>query len=86
MKLARAPGPRQHVMTVPPPPLAGIPPPAFRLPDTTTVGRVSLQVADLERALGFYRDLLGFNILERQGPWGGKRAVLGSHGGATRRR
>jgi catechol 2,3-dioxygenase len=57
--------------------LAGLPPPAFRLPDSTCVGRVRLQVADLERSLGFYGDLLGFHVIERLGPWGGKRVLLG---------
>jgi len=31
----------------------------FRLPSDTHLGPVTLQVSDLERALGFYRDLLG---------------------------
>ena len=30
------------------------------LPDQTTVGRVRLRVADLERSLVFYRDFLEF--------------------------
>ncbi len=32
------------------------------LPATTSVGQVRLRVADLDRALGFYRDILGFSI------------------------
>ncbi len=31
------------------------------------VGHVHLKVADLERALGFYRDLLGFEVTQRMG-------------------
>jgi catechol 2,3-dioxygenase len=58
----------------------GIPPPGFQLPDITTLGGVRLQVADLERSIAFYRDLLGFQVLDRQGPWGGKRAALGPLG------
>ena len=33
----------------------------------TTVGHIHLTVSDLERALGFYRDLLGFEISARYG-------------------
>ena len=35
------------------------------LPDSTTPGRVRLQVADLERSLGWYRDLMGLHVLDR---------------------
>ncbi len=31
------------------------------------IGHVHLKVADLERALGFYRDVLGFEITQRYG-------------------
>jgi catechol 2,3-dioxygenase len=31
------------------------------------IGHVHLKVADLERALGFYRDLLGFELMQRYG-------------------
>src|ERR687888_2266416 len=33
------------------------------LPAETRIGHVHLKVADLERAIGFYRDLLGFDLL-----------------------
>jgi len=33
----------------------------------TTIGHVHLKVADLERALGFYRDILGFEVMARYG-------------------
>ncbi len=33
----------------------------------TTVGHIHLTVSDLDRALGFYRDLLGFEISARYG-------------------
>ncbi len=62
---------------------AGIPPPGFRLSDTTRLGCVRLQVADLERSLAFYRDLIGFEIIDRHGPWGGKRATLAAAGDAV---
>ena len=54
----------------------GIAPPGYRLPDATRLGRVRLQVSDLERSLAYYRDVLGFRILERSG----ERATLAAHG------
>src|ERR1700744_6283841 len=33
----------------------------------TTIGHVHLHVADLERSLGFYRDILGFEVTARYG-------------------
>jgi catechol-2,3-dioxygenase len=44
----------------------GMPPPGYRLPPSTAPGRVRLQVADLERSLDFYRDVLGFRTGTRQ--------------------
>ena len=41
------------------------------------IGHVHLKVADLERALGFYRDMLGFEITQRMG----RQAVFLSAGG-----
>jgi catechol 2,3-dioxygenase len=35
------------------------------LPASTSIGRVTLQVADLERSRSFYRDLIGFREIER---------------------
>jgi catechol 2,3-dioxygenase len=32
------------------------------------IGHVHLKVADLDRALGFYRDVLGFRVTQRYGP------------------
>jgi catechol 2,3-dioxygenase len=37
----------------------------FRLPASTRVGAVALQVADLARSLAWYRDLLGARVLTR---------------------
>lgn len=34
----------------------------YTIPDQTQIGHVHLKVADLERALQFYRDLLGFTV------------------------
>ena len=33
----------------------------------TRIGHVHLKVADLDRALGFYRDVLGFEVMQRFG-------------------
>jgi catechol 2,3-dioxygenase len=38
----------------------------FRLPADTHIGHVHLQVADLERSLHFYRDLVGFREVKRE--------------------
>jgi catechol 2,3-dioxygenase len=43
----------------------GDPPRGFRLPSETGLGPVRLQVADLERSLAFYREVLGLRVLER---------------------
>jgi catechol 2,3-dioxygenase len=43
----------------------------------TRIGHVHLKVADLERALGFYRDILGFEVTQRYG----SQAVFVSAGG-----
>lgn len=36
------------------------------LPATTSIGRVHLQIADLERGLAFYETLLGFRLFRRE--------------------
>ena len=41
------------------------------------IGHVHLKVADLERALGFYRDVLGFEVTQRIG----RQAAFLSAGG-----
>ncbi|WP_300060785.1 VOC family protein [uncultured Roseobacter sp.] len=41
------------------------------------VGHVHLKVADLERAIGFYRDVLGFEVMQR---FGTDAAFLGADG------
>lgn len=50
---------------------------AYTIPAQTRVGHVHLKVADLERSLRFYRDLLGFQITA----WYGDQAVFISAGG-----
>jgi catechol 2,3-dioxygenase len=43
----------------------------------TTIGHVHLKVADLERALCFYRDVLGFEVIQQLG---GRAAFLSAGG------
>lgn len=49
----------------------------YKIPSDTRIGHVHLKVADIERALTFYRDLLGFEITQ----WYGRSAVFLSAGG-----
>lgn len=44
-----------------------------------TLGHVHLRVADIDRALGFYRDLLGFEVMERMGDGAAFLASGGYH-------
>ncbi|MDB4875194.1 MAG: Glyoxalase/bleomycin resistance protein/dioxygenase [Gemmatimonadetes bacterium] len=54
----------------------GIAPSGYRLPDATRLGRVRLQVADLERSIVYYETVIGLRVLERSG----SVATLGAHG------
>lgn len=47
----------------------------------TRIGHVHLKVADLERGLAFWRDVIGFEVQQRMGPPGGRGAVFLSAGG-----
>lgn len=49
----------------------------YKIPAGTCIGHVHLKVTDMERALGFYRDLLGFEVMQLYG----KDAVFLSAGG-----
>ncbi|MBS1567335.1 MAG: VOC family protein [Bacteroidetes bacterium] len=49
----------------------------YTVPPQTRIGHVHLKVADIERALKFYRDLLGFQVMQ----WYGDSAVFISAGG-----
>ena len=40
---------------------------SYTIPDQTQIGHVHLKVADLDRALAFYRDLLGFTVTTMYG-------------------
>jgi catechol 2,3-dioxygenase len=54
----------------------GEPPRSERLPATTRVGPVVLQVADAERSIGYYEGVLGLRVVDRDGG----RVRLGTHG------
>ena len=57
-----------------------IPAPGFRLPASAHVGAVTLQVADLERSLAFYRDLVGYEVIDRRekAPRAARLGAMGS--------
>jgi catechol 2,3-dioxygenase len=48
----------------------------YTMPSATHIGHANLRVADLDRALSFYRDVLGFRV--RAFPQAGKMVVLGA--------
>jgi catechol 2,3-dioxygenase len=48
----------------------------YTIAPTTHIGHANLRVADLGRALSFYRDVLGFQV--RATPRGGEMVVLGA--------
>jgi catechol 2,3-dioxygenase len=50
---------------------------SYIIPPTTRIGHVHLKVADLDKALGFYRDILGFEVQQLYG----KDAAFISAGG-----
>ena len=49
------------------------------LPPETRVGHVHLKVADLDRAIGFYSDVLGFALTQRYGAQAAFLAAGGYH-------
>jgi catechol 2,3-dioxygenase len=57
----------------------GVAAPGYRLPEATRLGRVSLQVSDLERSLAYYQGVLGFRAVES----GGGSALLAAQGSDT---
>ena len=63
----------------------GIRPPSYRLPEATHLGRVRLQVADLDRSLRFYETVLGMRVIRRTadtislGPHGDDREIVHLH-------
>ena len=50
---------------------------SYIIPATTRIGHVHLKVSNLEKALAFYRDILGFQVTQ----WYGDSAVFLSAGG-----
>ena len=54
----------------------GVAPPAFQLPDATTLGPVHLQVSDLPRSLDYYQRVIGLRGEETADG----NAVLTAHG------
>lgn len=49
----------------------------YKVPAGTKIGHIHLKVSDLDKALSFYKDLLGFEIMQRYGT----QAVFISAGG-----
>lgn len=49
----------------------------YKIPESTRIGHVHLKVSDLDRALSFYQDLLGFEVIQQYGD----QAVFISAGG-----
>lgn len=45
----------------------GVKPPAFRLPESSHVGAVTLAVAELDRSVDYYREVIGLHLLTRAG-------------------
>jgi catechol 2,3-dioxygenase len=54
----------------------GVVPPGFRLPPDTGVGAVRLQIADLQRSVDYYEQVLGLRVLTRSA----EQAALAAHG------
>jgi catechol 2,3-dioxygenase len=50
---------------------------SYVVPPNTRIGHIHLKVSDLDKALAFYHELLGFQIMQ----WYGKSAVFVSAGG-----
>ena len=53
------------------------PQPALPADSSVRIGHVHLKVADIERSLSFYRDVLGFTVMQR---FGSRAAFLGAGG------
>lgn len=63
----------------------GIPPPGFRLPASTYIGPVRLQVSSLERSIAYYQSVLGLRVQRSAhaeaclGPMDGGRELIWLH-------
>jgi catechol 2,3-dioxygenase len=51
----------------------------YRIPDGTSIGHVHLKVSDLDRAVAFYGDVLGFELRQRYGHQAAFMAADGYH-------
>ena len=51
----------------------------YSVPDGVCIGHVHLKVTNLEKALGFYRDLLGFKLMQMYGDSAAFISVGGYH-------
>ena len=51
----------------------------YQAPAHTRIGHVHLQVTDIDRALGFYRDVLGFRVVQRFGNQAAFISAVGYH-------
>src|SRR5262245_15552640 len=45
----------------------GVAPPGYRLPDATRLGRVRLQIADVERSIAYCETVIGLRVIRREG-------------------
>ena len=48
-------------------------------PPTTRIGHVHLKVADLDRAIAFYRDVIGLEVMQQYGPGAAFLSAGGYH-------
>ena len=55
------------VSNIPPGQAYGVSPSGYRLPAETCLGRVRLQVSDLDRSVAYYRNVLGFRAIDANG-------------------
>jgi catechol 2,3-dioxygenase len=60
----------------------GAPPPSYRLPVTTRLGAVRLQVSDLGRSVAWYQQVLGLTRLDAEPALTSRQAMLGVRGNA----
>jgi catechol 2,3-dioxygenase len=51
----------------------------YRIPDGTSIGHVHLKVSDIDRAVAFYGDVLGFELRQRYGHQAAFMAADGYH-------
>lgn len=52
---------------------------AYKAHPKTTVGHIHLRVSDIERSIAFYRDVLGFDVVQRYGTQAAFLSVDGYH-------